>query len=606
MKKIRVLVTVLFSAILLSTNFTGCKNGASDTTDVPEEQADTTVVDNATSFQGQIDNATAGSTVTLNASLTGAGSSISINKALTVNGNNIEGLTVTVSSAVSSGVTLKNFKNATIRVATPSAGRSARSARAADVDPDPTVIQSPVDDEEISFKKFGDEALPLFLEGCTIEKFEAEKDVTLYLGIEDKKSVIDELCLKDGVEEFTFVEFDKADKPETTTDEKTDKEDKTWVKKLSIEDDGIKEINLIGGTFSDVDYADDFAGSVDFKYDKEFEADQFDFGTGADATAKKDAFMDKFEPEDIGVAEKTDSVKEYSFPFPKDSYSSFDGRYAVIFMTDEQKACYEAGNFTNIQNTISATNPIYAAFPTGAFKIDYNSNSGTLKTIYGSESAYLNYANAISRGLTYCEALDVVILEKYRNYNKEAFIAEIGTDNITIYVNMANVRKEDVLMCSYNGSEQFGEVGTKLTDINLDGYKPYIYLNWDKYQLDFYNTHVYPVLTAFDGDEDAYRAALEAYGNEESAGRSFAMATALMQTTTYPGEGGVEMTATNAVMTWIPYGDSIKMRWEFQGTITPMNATTYPEVGNIEYSKIGISDDDRAWAQELVRMFSEE
>lgn len=62
---------------------------------------------------------------------------------------------------------------------------------------------------------------------------------------------------------FGFVEFDKVDKPETTTDEKTDKEDKTWVKKLSIEDDGIKEINLIGGTFSDVDYADDFAGTVE-------------------------------------------------------------------------------------------------------------------------------------------------------------------------------------------------------------------------------------------------------------------------------------------------------------------------------------------------------
>ena len=620
MKKIKLLMLVCFSSLLLGTGFISCSNGVSSSGDDDEETPASTRpatteeeeapahIDGVTS-QAEIDRATAGSTITLDSDF--SASSISINKALTVNGSGVANLTINVASNVTSNVTLRNFRNAVIVVAAPSSTHSSigvyRSARSAGgmyrgANAGDPVVSSTADE---GYKKVGEDSLPLHIEGCTIEKLDVKDDVALYLGTDEKKSVINNLNLKEGVEDFTFIEFDKSDKPETTADEKTPLANKSEVKILKLEDDGIEKINLIGGTFDDINYANDFSGNVDFKYDKEF-ADQLNL-----ESAKKEAFMNAFEPKDIGVAEKTDSEKEYIFTIPKEYFENIDGRFAIVFMTDEQKT--DISTTQTAQNTTDSLHPIYGAFPTGGFKIDYEGNVGSYKTIYGSESAYLNYANAISRGLQYCEAQDVVVLEKYRNYNKEAFVAEITQNEIIIHVNMDKVRKEDVLICSYHGEDAFGEAGTKLSEINLDGYKPYIYAYWMDYQMKFNQEHgiiSYDdyVTAAPEYDDNgptgeyatqlaAYREAAEQQNALYEAGRAFVIDTAITRT------GASE---PEPVETWIPYGDSLKMQWEFRGTLTPMTARSgsYPPVDNVEYTKIDISAAGRAWAQELVRMFS--
>lgn len=631
MKKSKLFCFGLSTLLLLSSLFVACANGADSSSDDSPEAASPsastpaavntdsgtgTHVDGAKS-QADIDRAAAGATITLDSDF--SATSITINKALTVNGSGVANLTINVASNVTNNVTLKNFRNATIVVApvnssnssintikrsVSSIGRSARSAggmyRGANAG-DP-VVSSTADE---GYKKVGEDSLPLHIEGCTIEKLDVKDDVALYLGTDEKKSVINNLNLKEGVENFTFIEFDKSDKPETTADEKTPLANKSEVKILKLEDDGIEKINLIGGTFDDINYANDFSANVDFKYDKEF-ADQLNL-----ESAKKQAFMTAFEPKDIGVAEKTDSEKEYTFTIPKQYFENIDGRFAIVFMTDEQKT--DISTTQTAQNTTDSLHPIYGAFPTGGFKIDYEGNEGSLKTIYGSESAYLNYANAISRGLQYCEAQDVVVLEKYRNYNKEAFVAEITQNEIIIHVNMDKVRKEDVLICSYHGDDAFGEAGTKLSEINLDGYKPYIYAYWMDYQMKFNQEHgiilyddYITVAPEFDDNGPtgeyatqlaAYREAAEQHNALYEAGRAFVIDTAITRT------GAPE---PEPVETWIPYGDSLKMQWEFRGTLTPMTARSgsYPDVDNVEYTKIDISAAGRAWAEELVRMFS--
>ncbi|MBR6193257.1 MAG: hypothetical protein IKQ66_03750 [Treponema sp.] len=157
------------------------------------------------------------------------------------------------------------------------------------------------------FKKFEDNAPPLKLEGCTVEKFEAESKVALKVDTGNKKSTIEEIKLNDGAEDFTFIEIDKADKPETSENEATAMSDKTKVKKLSIEysdkTNESEKINLIGGTFDDVSLANNFSGEIDFKYDKEF-TDQLNFNG-------KDSFLNdtKIREKDIGVAEKNRRAK---------------------------------------------------------------------------------------------------------------------------------------------------------------------------------------------------------------------------------------------------------------------------------------------------------
>lgn len=226
MKKISKLL-ILFACTTFAFTFWGCKHDSDsedDTTSYEEEKTtetadsteatETTTLTNNATLQALITNATAGSTVNLTGT-SGAGTYIAINKALTVDGKNISGLTVYVLPSVSSNVKLKNFKKATVKIATPvDSSRTAFTIRRAD--------NTSASTTEDHLKKMGEDALPLYLEGCEIEKFEASADVALHLENGDKKSEIGELKLKEGVEDFTFVEMDKED---TTLANKTKVED---------------------------------------------------------------------------------------------------------------------------------------------------------------------------------------------------------------------------------------------------------------------------------------------------------------------------------------------------------------------------------------------
>ncbi len=529
--KVRILSIVLLSIVLVAA-VTGCS-------DDPAPATPST----GTTLQSQIDNATAGSTVTLDASY--SGTSIVINKALTVNGNNISGLNVTVYSNVANNVTLRNFVNATVSVTT----GGSRSALARQYD-----NAQGSDDEH--FDKIGEDSPKLKFEGCSIEKIEAETDLALYVDNGTAKSEIDEIKLKDGAEDFAFIEMDKADKPETAGNEATPTTDKTKVGKLSIESDEIETINLIGGTFDDVDLADDFSGDpIEFNYDKEF-ADQLNF-TG------KDTFLgdNKIAEKDIGVAEKTTTQTDngiYNLVISQANFNQYcvpgqdgNGRFAIVFMTDAQKNAITASTASDLNpwpGVATFSNPIYAAIPAGFFAIDTQA-TGTFRTIYGTEYAYVDYAAAYARGDDRYRLQDVVVLEKYRNYNKEAFIAEVSGGNVTIYVNMTAIKKSDVLLCAFwepdpddtNAATKGGEAGTKMTEINLDGYKPYLVIN------------------TMNKGEEIYNAFNSSALHQGSA--------------------------TNAMTNMIPYGNAIKLTADYTVLYIPMEeANSYPPVSNVTYT----------------------
>lgn len=320
MKKISLFCKAFLSAALFALVFTGCPKpaGANTDPDTPENPGNptnpdnpgntdsTTTIDAATltALQKKITDAKAGSTVTLQAGKVAAGSSISISKAITVDGKDIDGLTVTVPATIKDNVVLKNFKNATLKI-------EKDKSRAVST-------HDTVSDDGEKIEKFGDDALPLRLEGCEIKEFIAEDEVALYLGTGDEKTVIEEMNLREGAEKFTFIENDDGIKAE----------DRSSIGKLFIED-GLKEINLIGGSFDNVDFADDFADKkLDFNYDAEF--DQF----------KDDSFMEKsfVEERDIAIAEyeATNGKGVYKFEMTKADFNKLNGFMGVIFLNDDQ------------------------------------------------------------------------------------------------------------------------------------------------------------------------------------------------------------------------------------------------------------------------------
>ncbi|MBR1722362.1 MAG: hypothetical protein IJ727_07780, partial [Treponema sp.] len=87
------------------------------------------------------------------------------------------------------------------------------------------------------------------------------------------------------------------------------------------------------------------------------------------------------------------------------------------------------------------------------------------------------------------EKQDVIVLENYRNYNKDAFIATVDDTNVTIYVNMAEIRKTDIVACVWKEDGDYGEAGSKMTEINLAGYKPYLSLNWENWETLYREEH---------------------------------------------------------------------------------------------------------------------
>ena len=478
MKKNKVLALGLCSILLLSAAFTGCSNDSSNdstssssSTSQPGTGNNNGGANNGgagtetvnTGLQAVITAAKAGSSVSLSAGTVAAGSSITIDKALTVDGNGIEGLTVKVSSDVSSNVVLKNFKKATIKVYTPAAvSSSVRSARAADGEPG----NAEAGKEEL--KKLGNDVMPLYLEGCTIEKLEAEEDFTLYLGSGEEKTVIDELYLKEGVEDFTFVEFDEKD---TATAEKSK------VEKFNIEDDGIKEINLIGGTFGDVIFADDFASEIDFKYDKEFE-DQF----------VKDDFMNEnfIKESDIAIADNVTSAGKsgvYKLEINKEDFDYLNGNVSIVFLKDEQIEMLNPKDHTpaatNKFKLFTPEMPIYCMSFAGDFGIEVDKSG--LNTVYGSESYIFKpvWKNGICNFKT-------VVFDTYPVYSKEAVIADVGDKTVTYYVDMNAVKKSDLIVGANTiDSNPIGGPGEKLSDIDLTGYKAYFAIDVRKMFVEF-------------------------------------------------------------------------------------------------------------------------
>ena len=451
LKKVRVLSIGLLS-IALAVTFFGC----------PGEGGGTRT---ATTRQQQIDYAAAGSTVTLNASFTDT--TIRINKALTVNGNNISGLTVIVNSSVRNNVTLSNFNNATISIA--SSSRSAldnRGARAAEA--------TGAHGNEL--KTLGDNSVPIFLENCSIEKIDAEADFSLYLEPGEDKTVIEELNLKEGLENFTFVEIDGSE---------TGLTDKSKVERLNIEN-GFEEINLIGGTFDDVDFANDFTGSVEFNYDKEFVDDQLHFD---DVNA---FFADaKVEENDVAIVDNNEQTLSgvWKITLNKaDLDNYFNGYVSIVLLKQAQiNIMTRQPPYNNVNIPIeayayelfNADNPLYCLTSVGDFQYD-ESNTNALKTLAGSER-YAYYPSLVDGEWGF----EQVFFQHYPNYPKESVIAKqegTGTDTtITYYVNLDTIKKTDLIIAANSESSAIGGAGSKASYVELAGYKPYLAVNWGKF-----------------------------------------------------------------------------------------------------------------------------
>ncbi len=499
MKKTKLITFGLCAILLFAAPLVSCANGTSDdssskksskneTPETPSGENGDEGGSSSTSRQGQIDNAANGASITLSSDFTDT--KLSISKPITIDGNNIEGLEITVSPSVQSNVKLKNLKNSKIRIA--SDGGSGNSsvnktgkinfniARGAGGDNGAAANPAGNGEDADGFKKFGDDALPLFLENCSIDEFEIKGDVALYLEKGDKKTTIDELTLKNGVEDFTFIEFDEGE---------TTKESKSKVKDFIIEDDGIKEINLIGGTFNDIDCPNNLSNSVEFKYDKEF-ADQLDFETAA----KKADFMTKAEPKDIALAKnevKNGDYNVYKFQMDRTEFEMYNGYFDIIFLTAEQVNAIISGQNSsqNYMDLITYDTPAYDMSLMGAFTVAKNEN-GTIENghhaVYGASQVFLDYSH-IERDANGYPVMGMagiaktVTLEKYMTYSKDAVVVNVGDTVVDIYVNKSAIRKSDLLLCSgYGRSETVtgqSEGGTKLSNIDLEDYIPYFTVN---------------------------------------------------------------------------------------------------------------------------------
>ncbi|MCR5699673.1 MAG: hypothetical protein K6G52_08545, partial [Treponemataceae bacterium] len=176
------------------------------------------------------------------------------------------------------------------------------------------------------------------------------------------------------------------------------------------------------------------------------------------------------------------------------------------------------------------------------------------------------------------EEEDVVVLENYRNYNKDAIIANIENGNVTISLNMANVKKSDVVLCSY-GSDAYGEAGSKLTKMSLTGYTPYLAVGRETINVLYFSEAP---------DEAALNDIFNAL-NDVSHNVTFT-------------QNGQEEEPFQGL---IPYGDAIKMLNGSESyRLYPMlGANTYPDVSNVQYEVVPTGD--AATQSPLVTQFQE-
>lgn len=488
MKKLRMLYSVLFT-VWLGAAVIGCTNAGGGLPQIdPEDQKSESdpgsggnggnggTTEQLTSkeveaFQAKLNGAEEGATIKIAKGEVPAGSTITINKALIVDGNGIEGLTINISSIVKNNITLKNFKNAKLQVVAPAAQQTSSSVNRARAVSIHDAEKENEDGEIEKIEKFGDDALPLKLEGCEIDEFIIEKEVALYLGTGEEKTTIEELKLNlaDGAEKFTFIENDKD----------IDEKDKSSVGKVKIED-GLKEINLIGGSFDDVDFADNFSfddEKLKFNYDPEFE--QFT----DDSFLKDNKFKEKVEAWDIALAEykvdeKTNGFGVYKFEMTRADFEKLNGYMGVIFLNDDQAKAAEHYTYDGFWPKATYKTPMYSMSIMGAFRVKEKTTG--LQPVYGRSSSYLNYNEAFF-GNNFGGYVKKTYLDNFQIYSKDAVIIDIETDKVTLYVNMAAIKKQDVTINITPDINDVGngilEGGSKLTKVDLSGYKPYFIID---------------------------------------------------------------------------------------------------------------------------------
>lgn len=146
-----------------------------------------------------------------------------------------------------------------------------------------------------------------------------------------------------------------------------------------------------------------------------------------------------------------------------------------------------------------------------------------------------------------------------------------------------------------------------MAEFNLEGYKPYLSLNWDNWDGNYREAHAYPEPsltqeewntiaqaqengTAYNEDgswneEVVGQEIMEKFAADEQASqewetarqmaKEFALGTAIKSTHSQANTG-------MPIASMIPYGDALKLSWEFAGTLTPMlDNATYPDVSNV-------------------------
>ena len=490
MNKAKKIFAIIMSVFMLTWAFVGCPNVDNGTDDDSTTGSSSTNPGSDTnpgsntgkiaSLQAQIDSTPAGGTVDLSLAADDTTEAIKITKPITVNAAKVgKGLKVEVAHNISSNVGLKGFQSG-------SSLKIASSTLA-------TVGRGAVENENAdTFKKYGDGALPLFLDDCKFDKFESESDVAVYF--EGEKSVIDELEIKKGenrkdfegnaiTEDVKFTFIDMGEK----------QEDLSYIKEMFVDKD-VCDVNLIGGKFDEVKF--DPAAEMNFKFDGEFDqfADaKFIYGEKTEDFSNKTfdkEFWDdttfwgnKFDVKDITVAEKDlegSATGVYKYTMTKEQFKYLDGGVSIIFLTEDQETALDENPSDSpvVWAAISPATPAYTMSLMGTFEAD--SSADGVHAIHGTESHYM--VNGLRNN---CWTYQQVYLDEYQHYSKDAVVVDIGENEVTYYVNAAAIRKSDLLIGAYPSDNGHGlaGAGSKLAMIDLSQYKPYFVIDTKKLEL---------------------------------------------------------------------------------------------------------------------------
>lgn len=441
MKKIKHLAITVLISLLLS-GFVGCKSNSDDGT-IPDAD------DVVSALQALIDNATEGSTVKLDSSL--EGTVLKISKKLTIDGNNLENLSLIVNPDVASNVKLKNFVKASISILNSGSDRSVRAAGGA----------RNAGSSEKGPKEIGDRNPKLYIENCSFEKFSAEDDLTLYMDPDAKKSMIKELELKAGAENFVVIEEEEEDLA---------KAKKSIIEKLIIEK-GVDEVDIAGAYYNDIEFKGNFSGDkVDLYYDKK--GDQIK----AEFEAKLAAEAAKVNAKDICTVKNGNGKYKFTLQ-PSTNITDYNGAVSIILLKDSQRDAFVNSQLSDGWTWANLSSPFYDVKYTGMYLFDTSDED--VHPIWGGSTEYyhIDYDN---RDNDYTEDY-----EYYKTYTKEAVCSQKNSDgSIDVYLDLANVIKSDLSTCAFeaNGmNDEYYMTPRKLTEIDLAGYKPYIFIDATNY-----------------------------------------------------------------------------------------------------------------------------